>query len=243
VEHFTLDIKPGVRGTLPVGLAREQKRIVLDKAWKIDPENLEEVLASGGYRGLEKILSSSFSPAGVIEEVKKSGLRGRGGAGFPTGMKWEFTRRAPGEEKYVICNADEGEPGTFKDRELIEKDPHEVIEGVIMRVYAIEPISLIPPGQYFGILTAHPLVGIFGSTYMLVFGAFLFLVPFLMNVLHASAGQLGLVESAQGIGMIAGSLLAAQIARRLRANWIVAGASSWPALRHHRPGWESQYAA
>jgi NADH-quinone oxidoreductase subunit F len=137
IEHFTLDIKPGVREPYQLGLAREQKRIVLDKAWKIDPENLEEVLASGGYRGLEKILSSSLSPAAVIEEVKKSGLRGRGGAGFPTGMKWEFTRKAPGGEKYVICNADEGEPGTFKDRLILEGDPHKLIEGMEIAGYAI----------------------------------------------------------------------------------------------------------
>ena len=107
-----------------VGLTREQRRVVLDKAWTVDPRNINEVLASGGYRALEKIFSDKLSPEQVIEEVKRSGLRGRGGAGFPTGMKWEFTRKAPGAEKYIICNADEGEPGTFKDRLILEGDPH-----------------------------------------------------------------------------------------------------------------------
>jgi len=110
---------------------------VLDKSWRIDPENIEEVLAAGGYRGIEKILSSRLSPEQVIDEIKKSGLRGRGGAGFPTGTKWEFTRKAPGEEKYVICNADEGEPGTFKDRLILEGDPHKLIEAMEIAGYAI----------------------------------------------------------------------------------------------------------
>ncbi len=73
----------------------------------------------------------------MIEEIKNSGLRGRGGAGFPTGMKWEFTRKAPGTEKYVICNADEGEPGTFKDRLILEGDPHKLIEAMTIAGYAI----------------------------------------------------------------------------------------------------------
>jgi NADH:ubiquinone oxidoreductase subunit F (NADH-binding)/(2Fe-2S) ferredoxin len=133
--------KPGVR----VGLTREQRRVVLDKAWTVDPENIREVLAAGGYKGLERILGEKMSPEAVIEEVKKSGLRGRGGAGFPTGLKWEFTRKAPsgagrteaGAGKYVICNADEGEPGTFKDRLILEGDPHKLIEAMTIAGYAI----------------------------------------------------------------------------------------------------------
>jgi NADH-quinone oxidoreductase subunit F len=120
-----------------VGLTREQRRVVLDKAWTVDPENINEVLAAGGYRALEKIFSDKLSPEQVIEEVKKSGLRGRGGAGFPTGMKWEFTRQAAGSEKYIICNADEGEPGTFKDRLILEGDPHKLIEAMAIAAYAI----------------------------------------------------------------------------------------------------------
>ena len=137
IEHFTLDIKAGMKDFHELGPTRKQERIVLDKSWKMDPENIEEVLAAGGYRGIEKIFASSLRPEEVIEEVKKSGLRGRGGAGFPTGMKWEFTRKAPGEEKFVICNADEGEPGTFKDRLILEGDPHKLIEAMVIAGYAI----------------------------------------------------------------------------------------------------------
>jgi NADH-quinone oxidoreductase subunit F len=120
-----------------VGLTREQRRVVLDKTWAMEPENINEVLAAGGYLALEKIFSDKLSPEQVIEEVKKSGLRGRGGAGFPTGMKWEFTRKAAGVEKYIICNADEGEPGTFKDRLILEGDPHKLIEAMTIAAYAI----------------------------------------------------------------------------------------------------------
>jgi NADH-quinone oxidoreductase subunit F len=133
----------GGKGTAPekagarVGLTREQRRIVLDKAWTVDPEDINEVLAAGGYRALEKIFGEKITPEAVVEEVKRSGLRGRGGAGFPTGMKWEFTRKAAGGEKYVICNADEGEPGTFKDRLILEGDPHKLIEAMTVAAYAI----------------------------------------------------------------------------------------------------------
>jgi NADH-quinone oxidoreductase subunit F len=137
IEHFTLDAQSGTRDLHEFGLTRKQQRIVLDKSWKIDPENIEEVLAAGGYQGIEKILSAKRSPEMVIEEIKNSGLRGRGGAGFPTGLKWEFTRKAPGEEKFIICNADEGEPGTFKDRLILEGDPHKLIEAMEIAGYAI----------------------------------------------------------------------------------------------------------
>ena len=120
-----------------LGLTREQRRIVLDKAWTVDPDNINEVLAAGGYRALEKIFSEKIIPEAVIEEIKGSGLRGRGGAGFPTGMKWEFTRKAAGNEKYVICNADEGDPGAYMDRSLLEGNPHSVLEGMIIGAYAI----------------------------------------------------------------------------------------------------------
>ena len=132
-----LDLQSGVKDLHQVGPTRKQPRIVLDKAWRIDPESLEEVLAAGGYGGLEKILREKLRPEQVIEEVKDSGLRGRGGAGFPTGLKWDFTRRAPGTEKYIICNADEGEPGTFKDRLILEGDPHKLLEAMAIAGYAI----------------------------------------------------------------------------------------------------------
>jgi NADH-quinone oxidoreductase subunit F len=126
----------GTAGTR-IGLTRGQRRVVLDKAWIVDPQNINEVLAAGGYRALEKIFSEKLAPEQVIEEIKRSGLRGRGGAGFPTGLKWEFTRRAAGAEKYIICNADEGEPGTFKDRLILEGDPHKLIEAMTIAAYAI----------------------------------------------------------------------------------------------------------
>ena len=133
------------KGGARIGLTREQRRVVLDKAWTVDPKNINEVLAAGGYRALEKIFVDRLSPEQVIEEVKRSGLRGRGGAGFPTGMKWEFTRKSPsgagrtaaGTDKYIICNADEGEPGTFKDRLILEGDPHKLIEAMAIAAYAI----------------------------------------------------------------------------------------------------------
>ncbi len=102
----------------------------------IDPENIEEYIARDGYTALAKVLSS-MTPEEVIEEVKKSGLRGRGGGGFPTGIKWEVARRAPGDVKYIVCNADEGDPGAFMDRSIIEADPHSVIEGMIIGAYAV----------------------------------------------------------------------------------------------------------
>lgn len=119
-----------------VGVRRKQTRIVLENAGIIDPENIDEYIGRDGYRALEKALFE-MKPEDVIEEVKKSGLRGRGGAGFPTGIKWEGARKAAGDIKYVICNADEGEPGTFKDRLILEGDPHKLLEGMILCGYAI----------------------------------------------------------------------------------------------------------
>lgn len=115
---------------------RKQRRGVLRRCGRINPDSLEEYLATGGYAALEKVLAT-LTPEEVIEEVKRSGLRGRGGAGFPTGLKWEFTRKAPGEKKYVVCNADEGDPGAFMDRSVLEGDPHAVIEGMLIAAYAV----------------------------------------------------------------------------------------------------------
>jgi len=117
---------------------RKQVRVVLRNCGVIDPESIEEYIARGGYRALGKALSA-MKPAEVIDEVKKSGLRGRGGAGFPTGRKWEFAARAGerGTQKYIVCNADEGEPGTFKDRLILEGDPHSVLEGMAIAGYAV----------------------------------------------------------------------------------------------------------
>ena len=114
----------------------KQQRVVLRNCGNIDPENIEDYLAVGGYQALRKALLE-MTPERVIDEVKLSGLRGLGGAGFPAGRKWEACRRAPSEEKYVICNADEGDPGAFQDRSVMEGDPHSVLEGMIIAGYAI----------------------------------------------------------------------------------------------------------
>jgi NADH-quinone oxidoreductase subunit F len=114
----------------------KQQRIVLRNCGVINPENIDDYVARGGYQAIEKVLNS-MSPAQVIDEVKKSGLRGRGGAGFSTGTKWSFCASSPGDTKYIICNADEGDPGAFMDRSVLESDPHAVLEGMIIAGYAI----------------------------------------------------------------------------------------------------------
>jgi NADP-reducing hydrogenase subunit HndC len=113
-----------------------QQRIVLERAGRIDPENIEEFIAENGYQALGKALTE-MTPEQVIETIEKSGLQGRGGAGFPTGRKWKFVRMAKGEKKYIICNADESEPGTFKDRIVLEGDPHTILEAMAIAGYAL----------------------------------------------------------------------------------------------------------
>jgi NADH-quinone oxidoreductase subunit F len=115
---------------------KRQTRTVFGANGEIDPTNIEDYIAVGGYSGLSKALFQ-MSPDKIIEEVKKSGLRGRGGGGFPTGRKWQSCRDAEGKVKYVICNADEGDPGAYQDRSLLEGNPHSVIEGMIIGAYAI----------------------------------------------------------------------------------------------------------
>ncbi len=114
----------------------KQQRIVLRNCGRIDPTNIEDYIAVGGYEALAKVLTE-MTPEEVIEEVKKSGLRGRGGAGFLTGRKWEGGRKTKGSVKYVICNGDEGDPGAFMDRSVLEGDPHSVIEGMMICAYAV----------------------------------------------------------------------------------------------------------
>ncbi len=125
----------GIKKWCELDFFKTQKKIVLRDAGIIDPENIDEYLAVGGYRALYKALS--MKPEEIIEEVKKSGLRGRGGAGFPTGLKWEFAYKEKSDKKYVICNADEGDPGAYMNRNEMESDPHAVIEGMIISRYAI----------------------------------------------------------------------------------------------------------
>ncbi len=114
----------------------KQQRLILRNCGNINPERIEDYLVVDGYQALKKVLFE-MTPEEVIEEVKKSGLRGRGGAGFPTGQKWEFCRSSPGDEKYLICNADEGDPGAFMDRSILEADPHSMLEGMLITGYAI----------------------------------------------------------------------------------------------------------
>ncbi|NMC78257.1 MAG: NADH-quinone oxidoreductase subunit NuoF [Chloroflexi bacterium] len=118
------------KGTLPA-----EQRVVLQRAGLIDPTSIEDYILHDGYQALGKALS--MSPTEVIAEIEKAGLRGRGGAGFPTGMKWRFVAKAEGDPKYVICNADESEPGTFKDRLILEGDPHSILESMTIAAYAV----------------------------------------------------------------------------------------------------------
>ena len=115
---------------------RRQTKVVLGKCGRIDPQRIEDYIGDGGYQALAKILAER-EPDSVLETLKAARLRGRGGAGFPTWRKWQFTRNAPGDEKYVVCNADEGDPGAFMDRSLLEGDPHAVIEGMAIAAFTV----------------------------------------------------------------------------------------------------------
>ena len=114
----------------------KEVRVVLRNCGSINPENIEEYIAEDGYAALAKVLTE-YTPEKIIEIIKASGLRGRGGAGFPTWLKWNLTRQAAGSPKYLICNADEGDPGAFMNRSVLESDPHSVVEGMIIAAYAI----------------------------------------------------------------------------------------------------------
>ncbi len=134
VEDFIIKNKPVKKLESP---SKEiQYRIVLRNCGVIDPENINEYIAREGYSALEKVLFD-MTPDEVITVIKKSGLRGRGGAGFPTGNKWAFTQQADGDVKYVVCNADEGDPGAYMDRSTLEGDPHSIIEAMAIAGYAV----------------------------------------------------------------------------------------------------------
>ncbi len=134
--YFPPKEKEVIPKMMDIGFFAHQTLIALKNRGLIDPEKIDEYIARDGYRALAKALTS-MTPEQVIKEIKDSGLRGRGGAGFPTGLKWEFCRKSPGDEKYIICNADEGDPGAFMDRSIIESDPHLVLEGMIIGAYGI----------------------------------------------------------------------------------------------------------
>jgi len=121
---------------MDIGFFKHQRLIVLKNRGRIDPENIEEYIAFEGYQALEKALTT-MDPGEIVKEIKDAGLRGRGGAGFPTGLKWEICRKVPGNSKYVVCNADEGDPGAFMDRSILEADPHAVLEGMTIGARAI----------------------------------------------------------------------------------------------------------
>jgi NADH-quinone oxidoreductase subunit F len=127
---------PEAAGLKEIPFFRRQVKIVLRNCGLIDPLKIEEYVARDGYMALAKVLTE-MTPQAVVDTIKKSGLRGRGGAGFSTGMKWEFTQKAKGEPKYVLCNADEGDPGAFMDRSVLEGDPHSVIEAMTIAGYAV----------------------------------------------------------------------------------------------------------
>ena len=138
VGHFGQDshqLWDGLPPFFNLPMLKPQVRVVLRNCGFIDPEEIDHYLANEGYKGLMNALERT--PEEVIGEVRDSGLRGRGGAGFPTHKKWEICRSSPGKEKYMICNADEGDPGAFMNRSLIEGDPHAVLEELLIAAYAI----------------------------------------------------------------------------------------------------------
>ena len=129
---------------IPFYQAQDQR--LLSQNRLVDPCSIEDYIAAGGYSALAKVLQG-VSPRDIIKEIKASGLRGRGGGGFPTGRKWSECQEAPGDEKYVICNADEGDPGAYMDRCVLEGNPHLVLEGMMIGAWAVgaqEGIYLCP---------------------------------------------------------------------------------------------------
>jgi NADP-reducing hydrogenase subunit HndC len=130
------DATPGPVAAAQPAARKKEQRVVLKNIGLIDPTSIEEYIALGGYEALGKALTE-MTPTQGIDTVKQSGLRGRGGAAFPTGVKWELTAKALGETKYIICNSDEGEPGNFKDRLVLEGDPHSVVESMVIAGYAV----------------------------------------------------------------------------------------------------------
>ncbi|HAE44288.1 MAG TPA: NADH-quinone oxidoreductase subunit F [Lachnospiraceae bacterium] len=138
LQMFDTDRKSGekVYDIDKIGFYEKQQRIALRNCGRINPENIYEYIGIDGYEALYHVLTE-MTPQDVIDKVKASGLRGRGGAGFPTGVKWQFEKNQPGNEKYVICNADEGDPGAFMDRSILEGDPHAILEGMAIMAYAV----------------------------------------------------------------------------------------------------------
>jgi len=187
---------------------KKQMRIALRNCGVIDPENIGEYIARDGYAALGKVLTS-MTPVETIEVIKKSGLRGRGGAGFPTGLKWEITLQSPGSEKYVVCNADEGDPGAFMDRSILEGDPHSVIEAMtingfctgasrgLVYIRAEYPLAIERLKTAIGQAREYGLLGenIFGSSFSfditLRYGAGAFVCGEETALIHSMEGNRG----------------------------------------------------
>jgi NADP-reducing hydrogenase subunit HndC len=188
------------KGTLPA-----EKRIVLERAGLIDPENIEDYIVNDGYQALARVVTT-MTPKDVINLIERSGLQGRGGAGFSVGRKWTFVASASGEPKYVICNADESEPGTFKDRVILEGDPHSIIEAMVIAGYAVGAKEgyIYIRGEYK--LAFHRLeVAIAQATQYGLLGDNLFGKDFSFKIhVHAGAGayicgeETALIESIEG---------------------------------------------
>jgi len=134
--NFSEDDNRPVAKAEDIGFFKRQSKIVLNRCGNIDPTDIEDYIAAGGYAALARVLQKMV-PETVIEEMKKSGLRGRGGAGFPTYLKWDLARKEKADQKFILCNADEGDPGAYMDRSLLEGDPHSVIEGMMIGAFAI----------------------------------------------------------------------------------------------------------
>jgi NADP-reducing hydrogenase subunit HndC len=188
------------KGTLPA-----EQRVVLERAGIIDPTSLEDYIVHDGYNALGKALTQ-MSPEEVIKELEKSGLRGRGGAGFPTGTKWRFVSKAPGSPKYVICNADESEPGTFKDRVILEGDPFSILEAMTIAAYAVGAAQgfIYVRGEY-KLAQERLNIAILQAKEMGFLGSHIFGTNFSFDIIvHSGAGayicgeETALIESIEG---------------------------------------------
>ena len=191
-----------------IGFFKHQRLIVLKNRGRIDPENIDEYIAFDGYKALEKALTK-MTPQDIIKEIKNAGLRGRGGAGFPTGLKWELCQKSYGDIKYVVCNADEGDPGAFMDRSVLEADPHAVLEGMTIGAIAIGakegyiyvrteyPLALkrleiaIKQANEYGLLGANILGTGFDFTIKVARGAGAFVSGEETSLLAAIEGRIG----------------------------------------------------
>ncbi|TLN03733.1 NADP oxidoreductase, partial [bacterium] len=188
------------KGTLPA-----EQRIVLERAGIIDPESIEDYIIHDGYAALGKVLAE-MTPESVIAELEGAGLRGRGGAGFPTGTKWKFVAKTSASQKYVICNADESEPGTFKDRLILEGDPHSIIEAMTIAGYAVGASEgyIYIRGEY-SLAQERMHRAIVKSREMGFLGSNIFETDFSFNIhIHSGAGayicgeETALIESIEG---------------------------------------------